>query len=140
MTIVHHDHPHRETVDLVGEVCFPNIKLGSDMINFGSILNDTTKKIMINMQNISEMALNYEWTFVEEEVVGVGTGTINSSNSIGGGAIPINEIFDILPLSGYLEPGQVEEVEFVYNALGGMNFRATAVCHIEGGPNYEVKL
>lgn len=53
MTIVHHDHPHRETVDLVGEVCFPNIKLGSDMINFGSILNDTTKKIMINMQNIS---------------------------------------------------------------------------------------
>jgi hydrocephalus-inducing protein len=53
MTVVHNDHPHRETVDLVGEVCFPNIKLASDMINFGSILNDTTKKIMINMQNIS---------------------------------------------------------------------------------------
>lgn len=114
------------------------MKLASEMINFGSILNDTTKKITIGMQNISEMALNYEWTFVEEEVIGVGAGSLNSTHSLGGGpqSIPINEIFDILPLSGYLEPGQVEDVEFVYNALGGMNFRATAVCHIDGGPNY----
>ena len=87
----------------MGEVCFPNVKLASDMINFGSILNDTTKKITIGMQNVSEMPLNYEWTFVEEEVIGVGAGTINSTNSLGGSqAIPINEIFDILPLSGYL--------------------------------------
>lgn len=33
--------------------------------------------------------------------------------------IPINEVFDILPLSGYLEPGEAEQVEFVYNAFGG---------------------
>ena len=34
--------------------------------------------------------------------------------------VPINEVFDILPLSGYLEPGEVEQVEFVYNAFGGL--------------------
>lgn len=39
------------------------------MINFGSILNDTSKKIVINMENISEMAIYYEWTFVEEELI-----------------------------------------------------------------------
>ena len=53
---------------------------------------------------------------------------------------PINEIFDILPLSGKLDPDQFEEVEFIYNAQGGILYRATAICHIQGGPNYEVKL
>ena len=38
------------------------------MINFGSILNDTSKKIVINMKNISEMPIYYEWNFVEEEL------------------------------------------------------------------------
>jgi len=33
--------------------------------------------------------------------------------------VPINEVFDILPLSGHLLPGEVENVEFVYNAFGG---------------------
>ena len=36
------------------------------MINFGAILNDTTKKVTIMMKNVSEMALDYEWTFVDE--------------------------------------------------------------------------
>lgn len=69
LQIIHSEHPHRESVELVGEVCFPNIKLDSNLINFGSILNDTSKKIIINMDNISEMPLYYEWTFVEEELI-----------------------------------------------------------------------
>jgi hydrocephalus-inducing protein len=39
-------------------------------VNFGSILNETSKKIIIQMKNISEMALNYEWNFVEDEISG----------------------------------------------------------------------
>lgn len=27
LQIIHTDHPYRETIDLVGETCFPNIKL-----------------------------------------------------------------------------------------------------------------
>ena len=34
------------------------------MINFGSILNDTTKKMVLSMKNVSEMPIDYEWTFV----------------------------------------------------------------------------
>jgi len=67
--IDHFEHDHKDQVDLVGEVCFPNLKLDTNLINFGSILNDTSKKILINMENTSEMALYYEWTFVEEELV-----------------------------------------------------------------------
>jgi hydrocephalus-inducing protein len=66
---VHIEHPHREYVDCVGEVCFPNLSLETNLINFGSILNDTSKKIIINVENTSEMALYYEWTFVEEELI-----------------------------------------------------------------------
>jgi len=39
------------------------------MRNFGSILNDTSKKILVDMENVSEMPLYYEWTFVEEELI-----------------------------------------------------------------------
>lgn len=54
-----------------------------------------------------------------------------SSNSIyPSGTTPINEIFDILPLSGRLDPDQVEEVEFIYNAQGGILYRASAICHV----------
>ena len=41
------------------------------------------------------MALNYEWTFLSEEH------SIPEEQQ----HIQINEIFDILPLSGYMEPG-----------------------------------
>jgi len=54
--------------------------------------------------------------------------------------VPINEVFDILPLSGHLLPGEIENVEFVYNAFGGQLFKTTAVCHVVGGPSYEVTL
>jgi hydrocephalus-inducing protein len=79
------------------------------MINFGAILNDTTKKVTIMMKNVSEMALDYEWTFVDEEIIAEDE-KMNSSNSFGNQSVPINEIFDILPLSGRLEPNSLEEV------------------------------
>lgn len=69
LQIIHTDHPHREHVELVGEVCFPNIKLDKTLVDFGAILNDTSKKILTDMVNVSEMGLNYEWTFVEEDLI-----------------------------------------------------------------------
>jgi len=81
------------------------------MINFGSILNDTSKKVIITMSNISVMGLNYEWNFVEEELVirddqsaisGSRDSKRDKSGSMVNMVVPINEIFDILPLSGYL--------------------------------------
>jgi hydrocephalus-inducing protein len=136
INVIYTDHPYRETVELVGELCFPNLKMEASIINFGAILNDTTKKISMLMKNISLMNVTYEWAFLEEEIIGEEEKMNISSNSMFPGSVPINEVFDILPLSGVLEPGQVEEVEFIYNAQGGILYRATAICHVEGGPNY----
>jgi hydrocephalus-inducing protein len=81
--------------------------------------------MVLTMKNISEMRLDYEWTFLQEELVfppgTSGSQQIESRDSqrTTQKSIPINEIFDILPLSGSLEPGHEEQVEFVYNAFGG---------------------
>ena len=68
LQIIHQDHPQKDNIDLFGEVCFPNIQLESNIINFGSILSETSKKVQFNIKNISQMGLNYEWTFLEDEV------------------------------------------------------------------------
>ena len=52
----------------------------------------------------------------------------------------MNEIFDILPLSGSLEAGEAENVEFIFYALMSQKLKTTAICHVEGGPDYEIQL
>ena len=69
LTITHLEHPHKDIIDLIGSLNFPNITMDTNIINFGSILNDTTKKMVLTMKNVSEMKLDYEWTFVQEELI-----------------------------------------------------------------------
>jgi hydrocephalus-inducing protein len=54
--------------------------------------------------------------------------------------VPINEVFDILPVSGILLPGQTETVEFTFYAGHGMKYNGIAVCSVDGGPDYQVPL
>jgi hydrocephalus-inducing protein len=143
LTIAHANHPHRDVVHLQGEVCFPNLQILPPSIDFGCILNDTSKKKYIVLTNISEMAVNYEWSFLEEE-----TNQLNAvqEEDEGNGrrkknkALPINEVFDILPVSGRLEPGQQENVEFTYQAGNALLYNGIAVCSVDGGPDYEVPI
>lgn len=79
------------------------------------------------MTNNSKMAVNYEWSFQEEEAYSTQ-------------GIRLNEIFDILPLAGCLQPGETENVEFIFYALMPQKFKTQAVCHVEGGPDYEICL
>merc|ERR1712166_1185063 len=89
------------------------------------------------------MAVNYEWSFLEEE-----TNQLNAVQEEDEGkgrrkknkVLPINEVFDILPVSGRLEPGQQENVEFTYQAGNGILYNGIAVCSVDGGPDYEVPI
>ena len=99
------------------------------------------------MQNISEMALNYEWTFIDEliqrESLGVSLNESQLSPTKKKGSntrntYKINEIFDILPMNGILNPGETEQVEFMYNAILNQKIKTAAICSVEGGPQYEV--
>ena len=68
LQITHKGHPQKDFVELIGEVCYPNLSINPPKIGFGCILNDTSKKQYITMTNISEMICAYDWSFLEEEV------------------------------------------------------------------------
>jgi hydrocephalus-inducing protein len=55
-------------------------------------------------------------------------------------ALPINEVFDILPVSGILQPHETENVEFTYYAGSGLKYSGMAVCSVDGGPDYDVPI
>lgn len=95
------------------------------------------KKIYVKMTNTSILDVKYNWTFIEEEIVITGQ---EQRPSLLDNQEPLNEVFDILPLSGVLGPNETETVEFVYNSFDGKKRTAIALCEVEGGPEYELNL
>lgn len=80
-------------------------------IDFGCILNDTSKRKYLVLTNISEMPVSYEWSFLEEEnlsqlnAVQEEDENVSKKKKRKPKILPINEVFDILPVSGRLMPG-----------------------------------
>ena len=149
LNISHVGHPQKDVVQLQGEVCFPNLQILPPNIDFGCILNDTSKKKYLTLTNVSEMNVTYEWSFLEEEITTLNAMKQNEEAKGGkkkGGKgkkqkmLPINEVFDILPVSGVLQPGQTETVEFTYYSGHGLTYNGIAVCSVDGGPDYEVPI
>lgn len=123
--IRYNGHPKNQKLDVLAEFCFPNIRLEKTEIDFGTVLNDTTKKQTLRIFNESEINVNYEWYFLEDE-----------SNK----EARVNDVFDILPLRGVIEPGVSEYVDFTYYAVPFNSFHITAICRVQGGPDYFVKI
>lgn len=145
LTISHDGHPHKDIVQLQGEVCFPNLQILPPKIDFGCILNDTSKKKYLVLSNVSEMPVAYEWSFLEDapivdELDEIDEGQKKKKKSKKSKRLPINEVFDILPVSGMLLPGQTENVEFTFYSGNGISYNGTAVCSCDGGPDYEVPI
>ncbi len=92
------------------------------------------------------MNVTYEWSFLEEEITTLNAikaeETKKSKKKKGNKqkVLPINEVFDILPVSGVLSPGQTETVEFTYYSGHGLTYNGIAVCSVDGGPDYEVPI
>jgi len=83
---------------------------------------------------VSRLDVNYDWSFLEyaedDDVLVVPDKGYN-----------LNDVFDILPINGVLRPGQVEHVEFSFKARKHFfSFSTIALCEVEGGPEYEIKL
>lgn len=141
LQITHKGHPQKDFVELFGEVCYPNLNITPPSINFGCILNDTAKKRYITMTNVSEMVCSYDWSFLEEETTSLNRNADEEEEKKKKKKnVPINEIFDILPVSGILKEGETETVEFTFYAGHGLKYNGIAVCSVEGGPDYQVPL
>ncbi|XP_064020126.1 hydrocephalus-inducing protein homolog [Pogoniulus pusillus] len=52
----------------------------------------------------------------------------------------LEEVFDVLPLHGVLQPGQSQQVTFSFFGHPNIVASARALCKVQGGPSYEVKL
>lgn len=64
------------------------------------------------------------------------------THSVGAASTPGSDgqqqLFDILPISGHLEPGASEVMEVSYFASPGSRATASAVCVVVDGPEYKV--
>lgn len=54
--------------------------------------------------------------------------------------LPINEVFDILPVSGVLQPDETENVEYTFYSGHGLTYNGVSVCSVDGGPDYDVPI
>ena len=90
------------------------------------------------------MPVNYEWSFLEEEITNLNALRDDEKKAKKktkkAKMLPINEVFDILPVSGVLMPGQTETVEYTFYAGHGLTYTGIAVCSVDGGPDYEVPI
>jgi len=79
------------------------------------------------------MPVAYEWSFLEEAPLLNEQDEIDQMNDSKkkkrkkkAKALPINEVFDILPVSGILQPHETENVEFTYYAGSGLKYSVMA--------------
>lgn len=119
------DNPHSDALDLNGSINYPNVKVSSEQICFGSTLKDTYKAEVITVTNTSAVPVKYFWDFRND----------SSSEQI-----DTSQIFDIKPVEGYLLPGEEDAVRVSYFARGGPQVSATAVLRVQGGPDTLVSL
>ncbi|XP_069510876.1 hydrocephalus-inducing protein homolog [Ambystoma mexicanum] len=52
----------------------------------------------------------------------------------------VEEVFDILPLYGTLEPNESQQLSFTFFGHSGISAQVKALCEVEGGPTYEITL
>ncbi|KAF4028176.1 ASH domain-containing protein [Phytophthora infestans] len=127
-------HPQKDSVELIGDISFPNLSFGMTKIDFGCTLNDTQKSIIMNVTNVSKVDTSFRWVFIEDEKEALSSATAKKPY------IPINQVFDILPIRGTLKPNESEKIDFVYYGHANRKFKSTVACEVEGGPEYELTL
>eukprot|EP00079_Xenopus_tropicalis_P024447 XP_012817094.1 PREDICTED: hydrocephalus-inducing protein homolog isoform X1 [Xenopus tropicalis] len=52
----------------------------------------------------------------------------------------VEEVFDIMPLFGTLQPGESQIICFTFYGHAGISAQAKALCKVSGGPTYEISL
>ncbi len=154
LLVTYSDNPQKDSVELVGDIQFPNLTFDSSALDFGCVLSDSTRRMVVTLTNPTKVAARYSWAWLKPDATAgsssaidgglssatVGSAASNSSSSRFGPAPPPSQLFDILPIAGTVAPGQCERVEFAFFGFPGVKAAATAVCHVEDGPDYKMQL
>ncbi|OEH79817.1 hydrocephalus inducing related protein [Cyclospora cayetanensis] len=135
------EHPRIDVIPLQAETEFPNIELEATMVDFGYIVNETTKRKPLRMRNSSCVPVHYSWYLTDESSVKEIKCTersepVNAERSM----TPIQKVFDFTHFTGSIEPGASETVYIRYWGLPDSEVTAVALCSIGHGPEYPVRL
>lgn len=63
LAVTYKDHPQKDSVDLVGDVTFPNLHLDTETVDFGCVLNETQRKAYLTVGNRGTVDTVYSWMF-----------------------------------------------------------------------------
>ncbi|XP_056371926.1 hydrocephalus-inducing protein-like, partial [Oenanthe melanoleuca] len=143
-------HPYMECISLRGEAHFPNLQIQPSSLEFGCILAGTEEVRSLEMTNCSPLPVQYHWSFhpdsqvlpstSEKYYIPLGLGGFRLSTDVPCTPLKVEKAFSILPQSGVLQPGERQRVSFTFSGHPDTLASATALCHVEGGPTYEVEL
>ena len=131
---------------MLAEINFPNLEFEYTKVGFWLHFEDTTKSLISKVKNCSRVPVSYQWAFLEPDEKDRSKSGLTARSTARSTArtarnlphIPINQVFDIMPIHAYLQPGQEDEVEFVYYGHAERKFKAEVVCEVGGGPEYEL--
>ncbi|CAB1432186.1 unnamed protein product [Pleuronectes platessa] len=155
LEVQYEGHPQKDLVALHAEVHFPNLHFSSTTVDFGCVLNHSETKRTITMTNCSKLPVSYRWAFQENQ----NHRTLRETEMPEEENVPedgrrhpppsldplnprtgVDEVFDVLPLYGRLQPGDQQLVNLSFYGHTHISREVTALCHVEEGPTYEMKL
>lgn len=67
LVVTYTNHPQKDEVRLLAEVNFPNLNFEYTALDFGCVLNDTTKTMLVRVTNTSTVDTSFSWVFLEDE-------------------------------------------------------------------------
>lgn len=154
LSIMYKEHPQKDLVTINAEVHYPNFAFDSAEVDFGCVLNDTEKRFIVTATNTSSVPVEYQWVFLEDAVSPSSAqppedeAELMETSDANGDvtevatktALPVAEMFDVLPIRNVVQPGERETFEFVMFGVRDRKMHARAVCEVIGGPVYEFNL
>ncbi|XP_077028979.1 hydrocephalus-inducing protein homolog [Agelaius phoeniceus] len=106
-------------ITLRGQAHFPRLQIQPSTLEFGCIVGGTEEVHSLEMTNCSSLPVQFHWSICLDS-----QGNRSS----------------IMPQLGVLQPGERQKVSFTYSGHLSIIAGARALCCVEGGPTYEVKL
>ncbi|CAF1106189.1 unnamed protein product [Rotaria sordida] len=169
LVFTYEEHAFTDIINLHGEVHYPNLLIEHTDLDFGCILNGTEVTRYVTMVNVSPLPVKYLWAFILDEndrnyTFEPQPQTTISSPQLNQTQIQsrpwsenfeqqqqitydttnltpkLEEIFDISPFFGCLQPGEIEKTAIRFYGHPGIKTAVKAICQIENGPVYELYL
>lgn len=123
-------HPQKMSVNLKGEIVFPNVDFTpGPTLDFGIMLMNTEQALDVMIKNTTELPVDMFWEMASED----GMDTESS------------KIFDIYPIRMHIDPFQEDIIRASFFALGdaaghSAKYHGKAICHVVGGPEYTIDM